>query len=276
MPFTPSHAVVALPFLRTPLVPAAIAVGAMTPDLPLFVRVLPLDYETTHAFAWLPLTIAIALALLLVWRCVLRPATRELSPRWLARRLPADWDAGAGGALRETFGGAPGRRPSWGAAALLVVSLAIGIASHIVWDLFTHEARWGSKVIPALGEEWGPLPGYRWLQYGSSVIGLTIIGVWMLVWIVRRQPGPEATRLMPSWLRWAWWISLPVSLLAAWAWGLAAFGPLGDEFTIPHLAYRVLPPTCAIWGVATVALCLVVQVRRDRSARRRLLASSAP
>ena len=38
MPFTPSHAVVALPFLRTPLVPAAIAVGAMTPDLPLFVR----------------------------------------------------------------------------------------------------------------------------------------------------------------------------------------------------------------------------------------------
>ena len=276
MPFTPSHAVVALPFLRTPLVPAAIAVGAMTPDLPLFVRVLPIHYETTHAFVWLPLTIGIALALLLVWRCVLRPATRELSPRWLARRLPADWDSGAGGALREAFGGAPGRRPSWGAAALLVVSLAIGIASHIVWDLFTHEARWGSTVIPALGEEWGPLPGYRWLQYGSSVIGLTIIGIWMLVWIVRRQPGPEETRLMPSWLRWAWWISLPVALLAAWAWGLAVFGPFDDEFTIQHLAYRVLPPTCAIWGVATVALCLGVQVRRHRSARRRLLASSAP
>ena len=33
MPFTPSHAVVALPFIRSPLVPAAIAVGAMTPDL---------------------------------------------------------------------------------------------------------------------------------------------------------------------------------------------------------------------------------------------------
>ena len=40
MPFTPSHAVVALPFVRTPLVPAAIAVGAMAPDLPLFVRCL--------------------------------------------------------------------------------------------------------------------------------------------------------------------------------------------------------------------------------------------
>ena len=28
MPFTPSHAVVALPFIRTPLVPAAVAIGA--------------------------------------------------------------------------------------------------------------------------------------------------------------------------------------------------------------------------------------------------------
>ena len=80
MPFTPSHAVVALPFLRTPLVPAAIAIGAMAPDFPLFVRGLPLHYGLTHSLWWLPLTIVIALALLLVWRCVLRPAARELSP----------------------------------------------------------------------------------------------------------------------------------------------------------------------------------------------------
>lgn len=38
MPFTPSHAIVALPFVRSPLAPAAVAVGAMAPDLPLFTR----------------------------------------------------------------------------------------------------------------------------------------------------------------------------------------------------------------------------------------------
>ena len=54
MPFTPSHAVVALPFLRTPLVSAAIAVGAMAPDLPLFLRGMPLHYGLTHSLAWLP------------------------------------------------------------------------------------------------------------------------------------------------------------------------------------------------------------------------------
>ena len=74
MPFTPSHAVLALPFVRTPLAPAAVAVGAMTPDLPLFVRGLPVTYGLTHDLRWLPVTAMLALALLLLWRALLRPA----------------------------------------------------------------------------------------------------------------------------------------------------------------------------------------------------------
>ena len=56
MPFTPSHAVVALPLVRTPLIPAAIAVGAMTPDLPLFVRGTPFTYAISHDPAWIVIT----------------------------------------------------------------------------------------------------------------------------------------------------------------------------------------------------------------------------
>ena len=166
MPFTPSHAVVALPFVRTPLVPAAIAVGAMTPDLPLFVRVSPLGYGRTHDLrvaagdgAARPRAAA---------RVALRAASggAELSPRWLAGRLPAEWDRGAAGALRETLGvrtmrapGRPQRRSvSWRAVVLLVVSLALGVASHIVWDLFTHEGRGGVDLFPALAEQWGAAP----------------------------------------------------------------------------------------------------------------------
>lgn len=267
MPFTPSHAVIALPFLRTPLVPAAIAIGAMTPDLPLFVRALPLHYGLTHSPAWLPVTIAVAFVLLLVWRCLLRPAARELAPRRLAVRLPASWDAGAGAALRETLGGAPGdRRGGWPGLLLLVASLAIGVVSHIVWDLFTHEGRWGTTAIPALADDWGPLPGFRWLQHGSSAIGLAVIGAWMVVWLARRRTAAVPVHVLPGWVRWTWWASLPVLLLVAWLWGLAVYGGLDHEFTAAHLGYRVLPPACAIWGAATVALCLVVQVRRARIA----------
>lgn len=271
MPLTPSHAVVALPFLRTPLVPAAIAVGAMTPDLPLFVRALPLDYGRTHAFAWLPATVVLALALLLVWRCVLRPAVRELSPHWLAVRLPGEWDRGAGAALRETFGFeaaasmAPTRRAPGRAILLLVVSLLIGVVSHIAWDLFTHDDRWGVTAIPALADDWGPLPGYKWLQHASSTLGLAIIGVFMLVWLIRRPPEASVARAVPAWVRWTWWLSLPACLLAAWLWGLGAYGPLDDDFTVAHLAYRVLPPACAVWGAATLVLCIVVQAAATRA-----------
>ena len=265
MPFTPSHAVVALPFLRTPLVPAAVAIGAMTPDLPLFVRGLPVSYALTHSIAWLPVTVVVAAALLLVWRCVLRPAVRELSPGWLARRLPAGWDAGAGSALRETFAvsGAP-PWTSWRSILLLIGSLAIGVLSHIVWDLFTHEGRWGTEVLPLLDERWGPLTGYTWLQHGSSVLGLAILAFWAIGWLRRRTAQVIPPRLLPDAVRGAWWLSLPVALGVAWAIGLAVYGPLTADWTIPHLAYRVLPPACAAWGALSVALAVAIQVRRPR------------
>ena len=265
MPFTPSHAVVALPFLRTPLVPAAIAVGAMTPDLPLFVRVVVPRYSVTHDFAWLPLTVLIALALLLVWRCLLRPAIRELSPAWLAARLPRSWDEGSRAAWKETF-------PSARGILLLLVSLAIGVASHILWDLFTHQGRWGVSIIPALAAQWGPLSGFKWLQHGSSIAGLAIISVWGVIWLARRAPQ-ALDRVMPGWVRWAWWLSLPVLLLLALVWGLAATGPLTDDWTTAHLAYFALPPACAAWGIGTLVLAVAAQAARSRPRRSAIVAS---
>ena len=72
MPFTPSHAVVALAVVRTPLVPAAVAVGAIAPDLPLFARGNGISYAQTHEYPWL--TVVIAGVLLLAWWLLLRPA----------------------------------------------------------------------------------------------------------------------------------------------------------------------------------------------------------
>lgn len=260
MPFTPSHAIVALPFLRTPLIPAAIAIGAMTPDLPLFVRVLVPDYMVTHDLRAIALTATIALVLLLVWRCLLRPAVRPLAPRWLAWRLPCEWDAGARAALRETF-------PSFLGVIWLVVSLLIGVASHIVWDAFTHEGRVGTALWPALSHPWGPLDGYKWMQYGSTAFGLVVLGIAALVWFVRRRAATGTAPCAPRALQITWWLSLPVFLLSAWIWGLAAFGPLTASFTVRHLAYRVLPPACAVWGVFTLAVCLIAPSLARRAMR---------
>lgn len=260
MPFTPSHAVVALPFVRTPLVPAAIAIGAMTPDLPLFLRGIGLDYGFTHQPMNIIWTMLIAFVLLLVWRVVLRPALVVLAPDALAARLPEEWRiTGPGTALEVVV---PRRR--LGDPLLLVVSLLIGVLSHIVWDLFTHEGRWGVETFPILQQAWGPLLGYKWLQHGSSVIGLLIVAVYALVWL-RRREVVRGARNLPVWLRWAWYLSLPVVLVAAWLLGLALYGPLTDSFTLQHLAYRTLPVASGLWGGMTVLLCVgIVLTTRAR------------
>lgn len=267
MPFTPSHAIVALPFVRTPLLPAAIAIGAMAPDLPLFVRFLPLSYQVTHTNVIA--TSVLALVLLVIWYALLRPAVRELSPTWLARRLPGEWDATGRRAWETVRAPRPGARRelwrrSWVVTLLVALSLMLGVVSHIVWDAFTHEGRWGLGVFPALEDQWGPLLGYKWLQYGSGVLGLVVLAAFSAWWISRAGTDP-VLRVLPAWVRVSWWISLPVILLTAWLGGLVVLGPIEGTFTAAHLSYRVLPPACAVWGALTLVLCVVVVVVRRYS-----------
>ncbi|WP_407358059.1 DUF4184 family protein [Microbacterium sp. LTA6] len=263
MPFTPSHAVIALPFIRTPLVPSAIAIGAMTPDLPLFLRGLGVSYSFTHTIGNVLWTALLAFGLFILWRVVLRPAVPELVPVGLARSLPSDWTDTGLTALRR----AVGIEQSRGYPVLLALSFVLGVLSHIAWDLFTHEGRGGVELIPALDAMWGPLRGYKWLQHGSSVIGLVIIAVWALLRLRRATAGAAPARVLPSWVRIGWWVALPVVLIAAWGFGLAMLGPLNAEFTAQHLAYRVLPSACAVWGGLTLMLCLVLPVFRRTSSR---------
>lgn len=270
MPFTPSHAVVALPFARTPLVPAAIAIGAMAPDLPLFVRIAPFSYQTTHTN--LALSAGLALALCLVWWLLLRPAVRELAPEPIARRLPEEWDATGVAVWRAVRASRPGARSAvWhGPAAwiaLLIVSALLGVASHIAWDAFTHEGRWGTRLFPALADTWGPLAGYTWVQHASSALGLVVLAVFGALWLSRRPTAPPTSRVLPRGVRVAWVAALPLLLVLAVAIGLAVYGPLTPEWTVRHLAYRVLPPACAVWGALTVALCAVIVFRRRQLGR---------
>lgn len=262
MPFTPSHAVVALPFVRTSLVPAAIAVGAMTPDLPLFLRGAGPSYGFTHGWANVVWTTLLALVLLLLWRVVLRPASVELAPDAIADRLPEDWRRTGADAALEVIG----PRERFRYPLLPVISLLLGVVSHIGWDMFTHEGRWGTSALPVLQQMWGPLAGYKWLQHGSSVVGLLIICLFALSWL-RRRVAIRRPRVLPSWARWSWMLSLPIVLVGAWVLGLVMLGPLDEAFTVQHLAYRVLPPACGLWGAATLALSMGIVVAADRRRR---------
>lgn len=188
MPFTPTHAAAVLPFLRTPLPASTLVIGSMAPDIPFY---LPFDPGLrTHTAAAVGTTDVLFGALAwLVWHGLLAAPALWAAPRALHARLTAV-PLGVRVRLR-------GLR----AVLLTLVALAVGSATHVLWDEFTHPRRWGPEHVPLLAEQWGPLAGYRWLQYATSVLGGVVLLVWFVRWWRRTPPRPGVRR--PG-VRWAW------------------------------------------------------------------------
>ena len=84
--------------------------------------------------------------------------------------------------------------------AWTVLALAVGAGTHVLWDEFTHRGRWGPEIFPALAEQWGAVPGYRWLQYVTSVLGGLVLLGWAVRWWLRTPARPSG----PPGRRWPW------------------------------------------------------------------------
>ncbi|MFF3766715.1 DUF4184 family protein [Streptomyces sp. NPDC001922] len=186
MPFTLSHAAAVLPAVRRdgtargPLLASALVAGSFSPDATYFAdSVLPGAMEFgdfTHAPAGV-LTVDAAITALLVagWLLLREP---------LVALLPRAWQGTMHGLLR----GRPWRgRPVAPLVGWFWVSAVLGAATHIVWDAFTHLDRWGTRLLPVLGEVVAGFPLYTYVQYGSSAVALAVIGAF-LVSAVRRLP----------------------------------------------------------------------------------------
>jgi len=167
MPFTPSHMAAALPLLRTPLLPAALVVGTMAPDIPYY---LPLfvSRELTHSLlGWVTIDLALGVVGALAWWFVLREALVDLLPRAIGTRIPR---------VERTAW----RPAGWGwplTVAVLLLSVLIGAATHLLWDSFTHPG-WLVDRVPLLRAPLGPLLVEKWLQHLSTIAGLVILAVW--------------------------------------------------------------------------------------------------
>ncbi|MBK4347616.1 DUF4184 family protein [Lacisediminihabitans changchengi] len=244
MPFTPSHIAAILPVVRTPLLPASLAIGSMVPDLPYFVP-LPVEREFSHSLPGVPLVdLPMGIASVLLWVLVFRAPLLDFAPAWLRRRfvMPKPWQ-------RTTRALVTG-------ALLVLLSLTVGIATHLIWDALTHPDGWVVLHAAVLREQYGPFAGYRWAQYGSSVVGLLVVAVWAVVW-VRRTPlhALPLSRLRRSWRVVAWVAVagvLTVIALLIWIAGLAGGSELLDRVVVYHVATRSI----AAAGVLAVLLCL--------------------
>lgn len=176
MPFTLSHPAAVLPFVRGPLVPAALVAGSLAPDVPYFLpapRYAGAWYEpfvnatTTHHWPG-SLTVAVpsAAVLLALWWLVRAPLT-DLVVR----------AHGAGGS------GLPAVPREVRALGWLVGSLVVGVLTHVVWDSFTHaDGALVGRVALLREPVVAGLDVARVLQHVSTAVG----GLVLVVWGVRR------------------------------------------------------------------------------------------
>jgi hypothetical protein len=181
VPFTLSHAAAALPFRRARLVPSALVIGTFAPDLEYFIRLAPgggWGHTLAGAFSiGLPLGLG---ALWILHRLVKLPLA-YLVPDSVRARLSDELVPFRFGPLRRFL--------------LIVVSLLVGMATHLVWDGFTHPQYWIARHLDWLNHvHHYPLIGWEptcsILQVITSVGGLAVLAVWCRLWYRGNAPDP--------------------------------------------------------------------------------------
>ncbi|WP_246383246.1 DUF4184 family protein [Nocardioides stalactiti] len=238
---TLAHPAAVLPLGRTGLPMTALAVGSMVPDIPLFLGWVH-GYDVTHSLLGiLVVDVVLTIGVVALWTVLLRDAVVDLAPAGVRERLA--------------------ERGRLTARQWLLVPLAgsIGAATHFAWDSFTHPGRWGPEHIAWLRADHAGLPGLKWAQYASGVLGLAVV-TWAAVRHLRSLAparDPRVPRVLPREV-------LPAVLLAA-----AAVGLVSAARSIPQgfhaMAFNGVVDSLIAVTVLGVGACLVWQaVRQSR------------
>jgi hypothetical protein len=244
-----------LPLIGIGLAPSALVIGSMSPDFPFFAPG-PFDSTFTHSLVGVVTAdVVLSLGVYAVWHVLLAPAGLAVAPQSLLRRLPAD--------------AAPGlRRRVASPRLVLLVALgcAVGALTHVLWDSFTHEGRWGARHVPWLNEQHGALPGYLWAQYVTGVIGVAILAGWLVRWW-RSTPHAPTDGHVPLPAVVAVAVIVLATLLGAFTGALPALTEEGGP-DLDSAAFDAITRGGTAAGLAVIVTAAAILVRKRRSGSR--------
>jgi len=170
------------------LIFSALVVGSIAPDLHYFIGV-DHHFEATHTVAGaFYICLSSALAVLWAFQRVMKLPLISLAPSSLQPRLAR---------FAEPFRFAPAKRFGW-----ILLSLLLGIFSHLLWDSFTHGGGYMAQHIALLRTvpfaQYGIYrPLYNLLQHLTSLLGVGILLTAYYRWSEKApaQPVPERLKL---------------------------------------------------------------------------------
>ena len=208
MPFTLSHAAAVLPLRRTRLVWSALVIGSFGPDFQYFLLMSYGSRSWHHYPDILRYCLPCTVAVFVLFQLFIKRPCAGLLPLALQQRLDL-----RNRALPKTFGGA-----LW-----VLLSLAVGIGTHLVWDWFTHPHTWPWRHItflhtllrPRFGE---PGYGYEYAQETSTVIGLMIVLAWCALWYRWTAPTQAPVSRISVGLKVVIWAEIAVLTIAGALW----------------------------------------------------------
>ena len=154
----------------------------MAPDFEYFLRLAP-DRGFGHTpKGILELSFPLAILVLWIFHAFVKVPVTGLLPDAIQRRLTAH---------SQQFRFRGGTR-----LLLICVSILLGIATHVVWDSFTHPYYWPYRHLPLLREMLrvpllGLIPYFKLFQHGSTVVGIGILLFWTIRWYQKAEPSIE-------------------------------------------------------------------------------------
>ncbi|GAA2639806.1 DUF4184 family protein [Actinomadura fulvescens] len=186
MPFTMSHSAAVIPLARGPLVPSALVVGSMVPDVPYFLGMAALRGATHVPVGLVTIDLALGIIVFVAFHVMWKRPLLALTPGWAHARL-----AGPAHGFRRSM-------IKW-----VPLSIVVGAATHLLWDAFTHEHHSFAGALPwLLTTSWGGLALNRWLQYASGVLGAVAVMWWLARWIRTAPIMENAPERLPGRVAW--------------------------------------------------------------------------
>lgn len=171
MPFTFAHPAAVVPLLKDKqkyLIPSALVVGSIAPDIEYFLR-LKLETKWSHTLPGI-LTFCLPMGFVLLWlfHTLQKTALYPLLPNDVRKFIPHP----------QSFSFLPLKQ-----LGSIGLSIIIGAITHIVWDSFTHPNGYLVENMSFLRQPiqfWAiDLKLYQLLQDVSTFVGFLIIAIWL-------------------------------------------------------------------------------------------------